>query len=217
MLRLITLLLLLINLVYWLWSDGSLPGWAPELQAEPQRLKEQIKPQAIRLLTASQAHQLEATTLTTAKAPACLQAGPFSQTHSAQLHALLTSALEKDSWALQPVVTPARWIVYMGKYANAEELIRKRSELNTLKIQFESLSDPALQYGLSLGSYETGAAATAALEVLSRRGIRTARVVQQAEHTRTVLRIDAADVALRTRLSELDPALGDKAWSACPG
>jgi|CXWL01.1.fsa_nt_gi hypothetical protein len=216
MLRLIALLLLLINGVYWLWSDGRLPGFAPDQQTEPQRLKQQIKPQSLRLLTAQELQQLEATPAA-AKTAACLQAGPFSEAQSAQLRPLLSSALPGDSWTLQTVVTPAQWIVYMGKYANADDLTKKQAELTTLKIHFEPVLEPTLQYGLSLGSYTTRAAASAGLDTLGRRGIRTARVLQQRPEARgAVLRIGNADDALRARLNELDPALGDRVWSACP-
>lgn len=216
MLRLITLLLLLINGIYWLWSDGSLPGFASDQQTEPERLKQQIKPQSLRLLTAQELQQLEATPAA-AKTTACLQAGPFSEAQSLQLRPLLSSALPSDSWTLQTVVTPAQWIVYMGKYANADDLTKKQTELTTLKIRFEPVLEPTLQYGLSLGSYTTRAAASAGLDTLGRRGIRTARVLQQGPEARAaLLRISNADDALRARLSELDPALGDKVWSACP-
>lgn len=217
MLRLIALcLLLLSNGIYWLWSDGSLPGFAPDQQTEPQRLKQQIKPQALRLLTAQELQQLEATPAV-AKTTACLQAGPFSEAQSLQLRPLLASALPADAWTWQAVVTPAQWIVYMGKYANADDLAKKQTELMSLKIHFEAVPEPALQYGLSLGSYATRAAATAGLDALGRRGIRTARVLQQRPEARgAMLRISNADDALRARLSELDPTLGDKVWSACP-
>ena len=49
MLRIVFLLLLLANAGYYLWSHGHLAGLglAPVLQSEPQRLEEQIKPEAL--------------------------------------------------------------------------------------------------------------------------------------------------------------------------
>lgn len=49
MLRIVFLLLVLGNAGYYLWSHGYLAGMglAPELQSEPQRLQEQIKPDAL--------------------------------------------------------------------------------------------------------------------------------------------------------------------------
>lgn len=52
MLRLVIWMLLLANAGYFAWTQGYLAvlGWAPTEQAEPERLKAQIKPEALRLL-----------------------------------------------------------------------------------------------------------------------------------------------------------------------
>ena len=49
MLRIVFLLLLLGNAGYYMWSHGYLAGMglAPELQSEPQRLQEQIRPDGL--------------------------------------------------------------------------------------------------------------------------------------------------------------------------
>lgn len=49
MLRLLVLLLVLLNAGYYAWSQGMLRsyGWAPVEQSEPQRLTQQIRPEAI--------------------------------------------------------------------------------------------------------------------------------------------------------------------------
>jgi len=61
MLRLLVLLLLLINGTYLAWSQGLLLGlgWAPVAQTEPQRLVQQIKPEALRLLSPQELTQAE--------------------------------------------------------------------------------------------------------------------------------------------------------------
>ncbi|MHB1250411.1 MAG: SPOR domain-containing protein, partial [Polaromonas sp.] len=61
MLRLLVLLLLLANAGYYAWTQGLLAGYgfAPTAQAEPQRLAQQIRPEAMRLLGASEARQPE--------------------------------------------------------------------------------------------------------------------------------------------------------------
>ena len=55
------LLLLLINGLYFAWTERVIPGWGPEQQTEPLRLQRQIKPQALRLLTGQEALQWEKT------------------------------------------------------------------------------------------------------------------------------------------------------------
>jgi hypothetical protein len=61
MLRLVVLLLLLGNVAYWAWSSGRLRelGLAPSLQNEPQRVLQQIKPEALKRLTAPELRALE--------------------------------------------------------------------------------------------------------------------------------------------------------------
>lgn len=220
MLRFIVLALVLINGVYFAWSQGLLLGlgFAPTQQTEPQRLGQQIRPEALHLLTAQELRLAEAAPHVATKSTLCLQAGLFDATHSALLRRTLASALPAGSWVLDDAVEPARWIVYMGKYANTEELAKKRSQLTSLNLnlKLEPLTNPALGLGLSLGGFNTQAAANAALEALSRRGVHTARVVQERAEVRgTLLRVPEADEALRARLDELTPALAGKGWSPC--
>ena len=85
------------------------------------------------------------------------------------------------------------------------------------KAPWASSNNPTLERGLSLGGFETQAAATAALNDVSRRGVRTARVVQEQAGLRGVmLRLPAADSTVRSRLDELSPVLAGKAFNPCP-
>ena len=226
MLRFFVLTLLLLNGLYFAWSHGLLQayGFAPDQQAEPQRLAQQIKPEALQLLSAPEQQQVAAPAPVTPVAPvapvarACWQAGVFDEAQATRLReALVAAALPADAWSLEPVVQPGRWIVYMGKFANAQAQAKKSSELALLKLKFEALDDPALRPGLSLGAYATAAAADAALAVLIERGVRTARVLpERAEVRGLLLRLPAADEALRAKVEALQPLLADKALSPCP-
>ncbi len=215
MLRLLALSLLLANGLYFAWTAGVFPGLSPEQQTEPQRLQRQLKPNALRLLGSQELLQPE-TPAAAGKSSVCLQAGPFDEVQAASLRAALVAVLPAGSWTLSNATEPARWIVYMGKYASPEVLAKKRSELASLNLRFEPLTDPALQWGLSLGGFETRAAADTALAGLARRGIRTARVLQErAPASTAMLRLPAADDAMQARLSELTSAMSGKALSAC--
>ena len=217
MLRSLVLALVLINGVYFAWSQGLLQvyGFAPAQQTEPQRLGEQIKPEALRRLTSQELRLAEAAPVA-GQPGVCLQAGLFDEPQSELLRATLASALPVDAWQLDAAVEPARWIVYLGKYASAQMLVQKRSELAALNVRVEPLSNPALQFGLSLGSFETQAAADAELVALRERGVRTARVLQERTELRgMLLRLPAADDTLRARLDELRPVLAGKVWRPC--
>jgi hypothetical protein len=217
MLRLTVLLLLLANAVFYAWSHGAMRdlGLVPTQQSEPQRLEQQIRPQAIRILRADEARVLEPAASRVAKAAECLQAGPFEAVQVAGLKQALET-LPVGSWILEPVVDPGRWIIYMGKYATAENAARKKAELRQLGVAFEALSDPALEPGLSLGGFASEAEASQHLDSFLQRGVRSAKVVQERAETRgQLLKFSAVDDSLRLRLDELRPALQGKPLRTC--
>ena len=221
MLRLLVLALLLANAGYFAWTQGLLAdyGYAPAAQAEPQRLAQQIKPQAMQLLTAADARQLENTPAPTAAAqpaPECLQAGLFTPEQTTALRAGLESSLPIGSWSLESSVEPGRWIVYMGKYNSEDALAKKRAELRGLGVSFEPLLNPTLGPGLSLGHYTSQAEAERELAKVATRGVRTAKVVLERPEARgQLLKLPAADAAIKAKLEALKPQLAGKPLQAC--
>lgn len=223
MLRLIVLFLLISNGLYFGWSQGYLSdlGFAPVQPNEPHRVQQQIAPKALRLLSPQEVkaatEAAESARKAAIKPTECLQAGLFNQAQSTLLRqALESSSWPVGSWILEATTEPGRWIVYMGQYPSADALLKKRQQLAALKLRFEPLRNRALEFGLSLGGYSTEAAANTALEALSQRGVRTARVVQEsAEIQGTMLRLPTVDDALRNKLDDLKPLLNSKALSLC--
>lgn len=216
MLRLAVLLLLLANAGYYAWSEGLLLQWGfgPLTQAEPHRLEQQIRPDAIRVLPREEVRRLEANTTAT-RGPECLQAGPLDDGAAEPLRRVLAD-WPATGWMLEPVTEPGRWIVYMGKYPDAESVERKKGELRQIGVSFEPLSNPDLEPGVSLGGYPTQDAANQQLERLAARGVRTARVVQERPELRGQrLTLSAVDDTLRARLDELRPALGGNPLRPC--
>jgi hypothetical protein len=220
MLRLLFLLLLLANGVYWAWAEGSLAGvgLAPVVQAEPQRLAQQLRPESVRVVSPEEARRLEAAAAAPPpKPPECLMAGLFDDRQVQVLRQTLAKALPENSWQLEPAVEPARWIVYMGRYANAEAVAKKKAELKLLNVPFDPQLSPALEPGLSLGGFDSQAAANAELGALSRRGVRTARVLlERAEARGQMLKLPAVDDALRARVNALKTELAGKSLRPCP-
>ena len=218
MLRLFVLALLLANGVYFAWSQGLLRayGFAPAATTEPQRMAQQVHPENLQILSAEAVKRLEASPPPASKAAECLQAGLFNEADGAVLRTKLESMLPAGTWSLDAYIEPARWIVYMGKYPTADALAKKRIELTQRNVKFENVTNPALEYGLSLGGYDNQVAADTALDVLTRRGVRTARVVQDRFEVRSViLKIATVDEAIKAKLEELKPALGGKSFRAC--
>lgn len=218
MLRLLVLILLLANGLFYAWSQGLLQpwGWAPVQQSEPQRLTQQIRPEAMRLLNVGDVSRQAVPAAGTAAATECLQAGLFDEQQAQALRQALATALPAGGWSLEAGVEPARWIIYMGRYADIEALNKKRGELRGLRIRFEPLVNPKLEPGLSLGSYNSEAAAQQAQEQLGDRGVRTARVLQERAEVRGQwLRLPEVDDALRQRMDSFKPLLAGKPLRAC--
>jgi hypothetical protein len=218
MLRLFVLLLILANGVYFAWSDGMLRayGFAPAQQREPQRLEQQIKPEAIQILTPAEAKKAEAQAQADLAPKECLLAGPFDDTQATTLRHALESSLAPGTWQMDAVPVSARWIVYMGKFVNVEQMAKKRGELASMKLVPQSLNNPDLEPGLSLGGFDTPADASAELAKLALRGIRTAKVVQERqEGTQTQLKLPAVTLDIRTRLADLKTAMAGRTLRSC--
>lgn len=216
MLRLIVLLLLLANGAYYAWAQGLLADWglAPPQQSEPQRLAQQIRPDALKILPADEAKRVEVAAAVP-KTAECLQAGPFEEAQAAPLRASLAS-WPAGSWTLEPTVEPANWIVYMGKYPTIEAVNKKKAELRYLGVSFQSVINPTLEFGVSLGGFRAEAEANEQLNQLSQRGVRTARVVMERPEVRgQQLKFPTIDEALRPRIDELKTVLAGKPLRAC--
>ncbi|MEY4266232.1 MAG: hypothetical protein RIS90_767 [Pseudomonadota bacterium] len=219
-LRVAVLLLLLGNLVYFVWSEGLLrgAGLGPAVQNEPQRLLRQIRPEALRLqpnAAETVASPLEPALMADQSGP-CLQAGLFDEAQSQALQTAAGALLPAGSWTLSAATEPARWIVYIGQYSSPLTIDKKRAELLALKFSVEPLTNPDLELGLSLGHFETQAAAMTELEALKKRGLRKALVVQEHPERRGMaLRVRLSDKLPRSQLEGLKPMLVGKAWVDC--
>ncbi len=224
MLRLLVLALILANAGYYAWSQGLLAayGFAPATQAEPQRMTQQIKPEALRILNPQESSQLQtaaqavANAGTAVSATECLQVGLFNEEQTMVLREKLVSSLPQNSWVIESALVPARWLVYMGKYNSDEAVVKKKSELRGLGVSFEALNNASLEPGLSLGSFKTQPEAEAELARIAKKGVKTARVMQErAEQRGQRLKLPAVDAALRGQLDVIKPQLAGKAFAVC--
>lgn len=139
MLRLVVLLLVLANAGYFAWSQGLLGAWgfAPAPTGEPQRLQQQIKPGALRLLREDEARRTDQQAAVLAKAD-CLVAGPLDEAQAAGVQATLAS-WPAGSWVLEPTAgADAR--ARLLKFPAVDDRLRPRldelpSALRALKLR----------------------------------------------------------------------------------
>lgn len=158
-----------------------------------------------------------ASTPETARPPAtaCWLASGFTPAQVDALRsALAASGLPRGSWQLNEVRLGGRWVVYMGRYS-ADQLDRKKTELREIGVAFRDLSGP-LSPGLALGTYSSEAAAQQALEDVSKKGVRTARVAQERAETQAWnLRLPEITDAQRSTVTGLGSALAGKRLQRC--
>ena len=115
----------------------------------------------------------------------------------------LLACLPDAEWQFAEVRNAGRWIVYMGRFDNAEQAARKKAELRGLGVSFREITAAGLAPGLALGTYSTEAAARVALQKTERDGVRTAKVAQErAESQSLTVRLPAITEAQRAA----DPA-----------
>src|SRR4051812_32224230 len=118
MLRLLVLLLLLANAAFFAWSQGLLMAWGlgPPQQSEPQRVQQQVRPDTVRVLSAGDLKQAEVLAAQAPRAAECLQSAALEPTQVDQLRSVL-AGWPAGSWKIDAASEPARWIIYMGKFA----------------------------------------------------------------------------------------------------
>lgn len=145
----------------------------------------------------------------------CLQAGTFDERQIAAVRKAAAS-LPDGSWRVEAVQLPGRWMVYIGKLADANAVSARRAELRGLGLDTDRPGN-ALEPGISLGRYSTEEAAQRGLEQASRKGARGARVVQERRDTPAyMLRLPKADPALRSQAQrQLRSALGGRELKTC--
>lgn len=102
MLRAFVWLLLLLNVLYGSWAQGwLLPyGFGPEPQREPQRLAQQILPEAITLVDQAEARRKPL--VAPPEALICLQTGLLDEAQAAAVRAYLDASWPEGSWVLDP-------------------------------------------------------------------------------------------------------------------
>ena len=215
MLRALFVILIVANGAYFAWTRGMLAqlGFMPSVQREPERVATQIAPNALRVLKTEDAKKVE---LLAAKPLECLQSGFIEAARMDALKAALPSLLGSATWQFDALREDARWIVYMGKYPGAGALAKKKTELRGLGVPFEPLRRSDLEPGIAVGSANNKDDAEELLLSLNKKGIKTAKVVQEiAPLEGQRLRLPAVDDALRPKLDELRAAGGIAAWLPC--
>jgi hypothetical protein len=217
--------LVVANLLVLAWSLDVLPGVSRHREREPERLRQQVHPEAVQLITPTAASAVlqaaaaqrsnvaaapslaAASAAPDASATVCLEAGPFAAGEVAAaergLRELKWPGIE---WTPQRSERGGSYIVYQGRFADETAMARRRDDYRRQQITAEEVrNSPDLQPGLQFGRYDTRAAADTALAQLAQQGVKAARVVTiNIPVVVTLLRVERADGALAARLTQLN-------------
>lgn len=147
----------------------------------------------------------------------CWQAAGFTGDQAELLRAeLALLGLPASGFAFTDVRSGGRWIVYMGRYDNQQQVERKKDELRALGVSFREITAPGLAPGLALGTYSTEAAAQQALQKAERDGIRTGKLAQErAESVSFTVRLPSITDAQRAAIDGLGEAMAGKRLQRC--
>lgn len=148
---------------------------------------------------------------------ACWQVGGFTNDQAELLRAeLALLGLPASGFAFTEVRSGGRWIVYMGRYDNQQQVDRKKDELRALGVSFREITAPGLAPGLALGTYSSEAAAQQALQRAERDGIRTGKVAQERAESQSVsVRLPAITETQRAAIDGLGEAMAGKRLQRC--
>jgi hypothetical protein len=219
--------LLAANALLLAYGQGYL-GQAGETGREPARLNQQLAPERLLQLTATQAKlaadQAEAqeaapdaaaapaAPVTAAAAPAtpdlvaCVQAGPFSSADARRFEARIASLdlAARQSRVEVPFQEVTSRLVYLPPNGGREGAQRHAAELKERGVDnfFIMQGDSPLRWAVSLGVFKTDGAAQKLVAELQRKGVRGVRVLPRGPQVmRAAYQYRAIEPALRGRLA----------------
>jgi hypothetical protein len=207
MLRSLVLVLLIVNLGLFGWSQGWLRPWVDGRLPDdgvPSLASHQLKADQIEIVQAStvtapalppasaasaasaastaqpaaSVASIAASSAPIAMAGICVEAGPFNADDAMNVDEQLRAALPASGWVKQSIPISGLWMAYMGPYQDEAVFERKVNELKRVKgLAFDEVRGGPYAKGFSMGRFTSEADADARLSALRQRGIRTARVV----------------------------------------
>jgi len=195
--RTLVLLLLLANLTLFLYTKLDSLG-----SGEGIRLSQQVQADKITLLSPQQVAALGPTKVA-ALADVCVEWGPLSDSDKTRALASLDPLDLSRLMSQKKVEVVTNYWVFIPPAANRPAADRRMAELKELGVKDLQLVDGGPQrFAISLGAFQTEAAAQARLDALSAQGVKAAKVGARAQsvmQTALVVRDPPAPAVLRLK------------------
>ena len=203
--RTLVLLLLLANLTLFFYTKLDSLG-----SGEAARLAQQVQPDKITLLSPQQVAALGPTKVATL-ADVCVEWGPLSEGDKVRALATLEPLDLSRLISQKKVEVVTNYWVFIPPAANRAAADRRMAELRDAGVKDLLLIDGGPQrFAISLGAFQTEAAAQARLDALLAQGVKTAKIGPRAQ---AVVQIDLVvrdpPALAVTRLKELQGGFPD--------
>jgi hypothetical protein len=198
--RVALLLLVLVNLGFYAWSQF----WVSPGAGDAHLVDQQMNREAIRILKPG---QVEAARRDATKVTACMELGGFNLAEVPKVDEQLAPLGNRVSQ--RRVDDTASWWVFMPPQGSREAALKKVVELKRLGIEelFVLQDDPKVPFSISLGVFRSEESARNRFEQLRERGVRTAQVGRRPTAVqRVVYEIRAVDDEAANRLAALKAA-----------
>jgi hypothetical protein len=189
--RIFFLLLVLANVAFFGWTYFLAPA-----SGDAQLMQQQLKPEAIRLLTPEEVAQAAAKqaaaqaaakqlalaaakrTPETIKVSACVELGAFNLGDVPSVEQALATFSFGPRLAQRRVEETASYWVFIPSQRTRQGANRKVAQLKKLGVEefFVVQDDPEYRFAISLGVFKSEDAAKARLQQLRTQGVRTARI-----------------------------------------
>ena len=207
--------LLALNAALFAYGRGYL-GKPAGSEREPARLKQQLAPERLVLLSAAearaaatQAAPAQGEPAPAAPAPgllACVQAGPFAPAELRRVETRIAALElgERQARIEVPHQEVSSYMVYLPPNGGKEGADRRAAELKAQGVDnfFMIQGDGPMKYALSLGVFKTEAAAKTQSAMLARQGVGGVWILPRGpQGTRTAYQFRNIDPALRERIA----------------
>jgi hypothetical protein len=174
--RTLVLLLLLANLTLFLYTKLDSLG-----SGEAARLSQQVQPDKITLLSPQQVAALGPTKVATL-ADVCVEWGPLSDSDKTRALSSLEPLDLARLLSQKKVEVVTNYWVFIPPAANRAAADRRMAELKDSGVKELLLIDGGPQrFAISLGAFQTEAAAQARLDALAAQGVKTAKIGARAQ------------------------------------
>ncbi|KFB72408.1 MAG: SPOR domain-containing protein [Candidatus Accumulibacter phosphatis] len=180
--RLAVFLLILANLLFFVWARGYLGTPA---SPDARRLEQQLLADQVRVLARGEPPRpasREAEAVPESKdAASCQLWSELASAEADQIERLLGEQFADFKATRRTVAENSGYWVFVPPLANKEEVSKKTAELQQLGIQdyFVVQASGPNQLAISLGTYRTEEAANAGLATLQAKGVKSARMAER--------------------------------------